>query len=504
MKAVGVVVLPFLSMLSRNIETTTATATATATSTTDKSGNNQLRHRNRLRRRIKEKDNDGDCSAALPRDGMSPSDVKRSATAAKMSYLVYKLGEGTLAAEDEAISELLGGSYGAYYESGIDAVYNARIGNDYCVVAFRGTFDQQEEWRKDAMSNFLVDPVEFHSEGSALCDIHGGFHASYFQFEHRSAGIVDFLETCRSDCPSCEVLLTGHSQGGAIAEVAAFYYLGVNGNGNEEKTEKKTEEEAALEPKVHVVTFGSPQALGAGCLPLFTKEERCRFSHYVMTIEGTLGTGLTYDPIPMVYPRALGDLDNDGEMNSYMDSYARHGGLAFVGFEIFLNSLDPSSVFLGGFDDHYSVATSRLDWTTDSHDKKLYAEVLAKQAELYSSSGDARTECYLPTDGFSLGSFRVLGGGGGLRSIDARRSVNRSSVMKDFVTSIHSNGHLFCVMAKETKRWAKTTRIYVYLSRTIGISFTAYSVSFDQMKDAGLFYSTQIPVKLGMMEVGKV
>ena len=105
---------------------------------------------------------------------------------------------------------------------------------------------------------------------------------------------------------------------------------------------------------LYVIIFGAPQALGAGCLSLFEKEERCRMFRYVMTMEGTFGTGIVYDPIPMIYPRILGDLDNDGVVNTSFlsDTYARHGGLAFLGYEMFLNADDPSSLTLGPFDGH--------------------------------------------------------------------------------------------------------------------------------------------------------
>jgi len=414
------------SVLATNPEATTATATGTT---------NKLRHRNGFRRRVKENNGeDGDCSAALPRNGMSPGDVKRSAMAARMSALVYDLGEDSAAGNEEAFSEMLGAdndndnyNYGMYYESGIDAVYTARIGNEYCTVAFRGTGDEQS-FRKDAMSNFSFDPVEFDSDDTtANCDIHSGFHGAYFGFEHRSLGIEGFLESCQRDCPTCDVVLTGHSQGGAIAEVAALYHLrdknasnsnsNSNSNNNNNSNNNsanihndanKTDfagEEAIPENKVYVITFGAPQGLGAGCLPLFSKEERCRFSRYVMTIEGVV-RGLSYDLIPMVFPRTLGDPNNDGEIdaNASTDSYARHGGLAFVGFEIFLNAENPSSVFLGGFDDHYGVAATSFDYTFETHWIDQYVGVLATQRELYASTDYEHKECYLPTDGFPLGT----------------------------------------------------------------------------------------------------
>ena len=172
---------------------------------------------------------DNDCSVELSRDGMSPAAVKRSFVAAKLSSLVYDLYNFPDAAGQPAYAGLFLGQIqrGVYYEAGIDAVYTIRIRNEYCVAAFRGTLDMNNFNRLDLESNFDVDPVEFQmtqeeedskkdsKKGSdaAMCDIHSGYYESYWNFEYRLS-VEDFLQTCSEECPDCQVILTGHSQGG--------------------------------------------------------------------------------------------------------------------------------------------------------------------------------------------------------------------------------------------------------------------------------------------------
>jgi len=346
-----------------------------------------------------DEDND-DCSIELTRDGMSPADVKRSSVAAKLSYLAYKLDEFPEFDEEPAYDELFYGQdeRGVFYESGIDAVYTTRIRKEFCVAVFRGTEQNRDDWD----SNFEIDAVEFEMENAsekdkkastdAVCDVRSGYHDSYSNFKYRS-GVESFLQTCSEECPECDIVLTGHSQGGGIAEVAALYYKRLT---------------ASNPKKFYVITFGAPHAIGAGCLPMFAKEERCGFYRYIMTMEGAFGRGLIYDPIPMITANVLGDSENDGivdEESSFVsDSFARHGGIAFLGHELFLNADEPSSVALGAFDGHHGVGTSKYDMTTDAHGIKHYMSVLEEQSERFPSNDD-EYGCYLPTNGFCLGSL---------------------------------------------------------------------------------------------------
>eukprot|EP00535_Pseudo-nitzschia_heimii_P010796 CAMPEP_0197196868 /NCGR_PEP_ID=MMETSP1423-20130617/32577_1 /TAXON_ID=476441 /ORGANISM="Pseudo-nitzschia heimii, Strain UNC1101" /LENGTH=346 /DNA_ID=CAMNT_0042650681 /DNA_START=326 /DNA_END=1363 /DNA_ORIENTATION=- len=324
---------------------------------------------------------------------MSPTDLKRSSVAATLSYLVYKLDDDPLAAEAPAFAKVFDGQRerGMLYESGIDAAFTTRIRNEYCVVAFRGTASRYD--MEDMKSNFDTDPVEFDPWDSReknetanenfVCEVHGGYSDSYTSFYYRSS-VEDFLQTCTEECPECDVLLTGHSQGGGIAEVAALHYKQMV---------------PAPPENLYVIVFGAPQALGAGCRSIFSKEESCRFYRYVMTTEGPLGRGLIYDPIPMIIPRAMGD--------DFSDTYARYGGFTYLGYELFLNYDDSTALALGTFEGHYGVKANKYDISTKSHDPDLYADILDRQNQQLSSSNEANDdyECYLPTNGFSVGSL---------------------------------------------------------------------------------------------------
>ena len=342
------------------------------------------------------------CTTAILERGIPPKDVKRSATAARLSQLVRQLGDGgnNNGADPNPAAEAYGFANGSFYESGIDAVYTVRVDNEYCVAAFRGTMlFMMEDWQ----TNIIVDPVEFSaaqpavvvnsedhsSKNGEVCETHRGYHDAYWAFEHRSS-VEDFLDTCVADCPSCDLVLTGHSQGGGIAEVANLYlrdrYPNTTNN--------------------YVITFGGTQSLGAGCFNIFTEEERCRWYRYIMTTKAPLGNGLVYDPIPMLIPRLLED--EETKMRVADESYARYGGIAFVGHELFVSSDDPSTVSYAGFDDHHQVDLGRFDVTGIAHLDTLYADVLEQQSELYpydlfdDKSGGG---CPLPATGFSPGSL---------------------------------------------------------------------------------------------------
>jgi len=370
---------------------TIASPSDTANDVTTQS-NDRLHHQRRANENVGNNKGGGSsiCTTAILERGIPPKDVKRSATAARISQLVRQLGDG---GNNLATTEAYGFANGSFYESGIDAVYTVRVDNEYCVAAFRGTMPfMMEDWR----SNVIVDPVEFSAAqpaavvgGGGVCEAHRGYHDAYYAFEHRSS-VEDFLDTCIADCPSCDLVLTGHSQGGGIAEVANLYlrdrYRNTTNN--------------------YVITFGGTQSLGAGCLDIFTEEERCRWYRYIMAAKAPLGNGLVYDPIPMLIPRLLED--EETKMRVADESYARYGGIAFVGHELFVSSDDPSAVCYTGFDDHHQVDLARLDVTGIAHLDTLYADVLEQQSELYPYDffdGKSDGGCPLPATGFSPGSL---------------------------------------------------------------------------------------------------
>jgi len=165
----------------------------------------------------------------------------------------------------------------------------------------------------------------------------------------------------------------------------------------------------AMNP-VHVPVFAAPQAMGQGCFQYFTKEERCRHRRYIMSLDyaGFFTTGRGYDTVPLVAYRVLELLDDTLDfipgINVSGSNYARNGGLLMLGYELFLNWHDSSTLSLATFDDHYVI--DLLNWDIglnfEAHSIAKYSIVLKNQSEAdYSIDGRS---CNLPTDGFPNGS----------------------------------------------------------------------------------------------------
>jgi len=86
-----------------------------------------------------------------------------------------------------------------------------------CVMAFRGTV-YPHNWLKN-LEYFRVQPQAYgHCDG---CKVHMGFHSVWKALENASLNALkDF--GCTSDSNQSAVYLTGHSMGGAIANLAMF------------------------------------------------------------------------------------------------------------------------------------------------------------------------------------------------------------------------------------------------------------------------------------------
>jgi pimeloyl-ACP methyl ester carboxylesterase len=140
----------------------------------------------------------------------------------------------------------------------------------YCLVAFRGTSLTFDDWSQNIrIGNFDVC-VDVAGE-QKCCTSRIGFYDAY-DTQYR----IDVEESVRDCAKKCEnpdecVVITGHSQGGAVASVAALILADLN---------------------PYVITFGQPPTLNEPC-DLLTSD---RIYRYVNTKTETGTTGIAYDP----------------------------------------------------------------------------------------------------------------------------------------------------------------------------------------------------------------
>ena len=337
--------------------------------------------------------NNNHCSDKIRNDGLSQKEIKRSAIASRLTELLYNLDGGSSDSKDNnkdnnkkgdngnnrLFSESYGFYNGTYYESGIDAAYTLRhqtyiddnsdaIDDEYCFVIFRGTTRTS---MKDWFSNADTDPVEYLDQ----CDIHQGYYDAY-NFEYRSL-IESFVTTCSHECSGCDIVLSGHSQGGSIAEIAGLYLQDqLQPQNHTDHTNDDNDNESSS--SLYVITFGSPQALGKGCMQLLSSvTTHCNWYHYIMTTTGVLGREIVYDPVPMMYSHYFDKLNDTFVI---ANTYARYGGLAYIGHEIVLGgSYDTTRTYYSGFNTHGIRDYTKIDTTGRAHAYELYTTVLESQ-----------------------------------------------------------------------------------------------------------------------------
>lgn len=141
----------------------------------------------------------------------------------------------------------------------------------YCFVAFRGTTGTITDWHQNLkIGNKHVCGVS----SSDCCEARRGFYDAYFEPSYVSAFEKE-VGNCVKRCKNKDecLVLTGHSQGGAVAAVAGVRFAEYN---------------------PYVITFGEPPSLEPGCQSVSDK----RWYRYVNTIEDNNDVSISYDPIP--------------------------------------------------------------------------------------------------------------------------------------------------------------------------------------------------------------
>jgi hypothetical protein len=254
------------------------------------------------------------------------------------------------------------------------------------MAVFQGTEPnvfQHGNVAQDWLSNLDTAAVTLPNSS---CQVHRGYYQAYHNFEYKQQ-VEQFFQRCHSDCPDCEVIFTGHSQGGSIATIAAIDLL---------QQQSSSASSATIDP--FVITFGSPQGLGAGCLPLvneLSSSGTCRWYHYVMSIDGIFG--LTYDIVPMLYPTLLQGMADYANNDS--------NGFGFVGHELLLSNRNVDSLLYIGKDTHQFGNPN----SGRAHFPYLYTKVLQHMVETSTSSNgnnnNNNNNNYIPTTGFLDGSL---------------------------------------------------------------------------------------------------
>ena len=163
------------------------------------------------------------------------------------------------------------------------------------------------------------------------CTSRVGFYDAYDTvYRHE---VEEAVRKCAANCKDKDdcVSITGHSQGGAIAAVAAVILADLN---------------------PYVITFGQPPTLDAPC-DLLTSE---RIFRYVNTKQTNVG--IAYDPVPMA--PGLG-ADHFGNMIVLGDDPT---GVAFIG----LDAQDFLQPYLNGIEAHYMAGNGTYPGYADRID----------------------------------------------------------------------------------------------------------------------------------------
>ena len=239
--------------------------------------------------------------------------MKLSRTAAELSALAY---------EEDPPPDPRFGLFG-YYDSEPDQALLVSTSSGYCIAAFRGTTLTWDDWSQNLKLGTNQICPEYSD--SHCCTTRAGFWEAYdTAYRHElEAAIRNCTKTC--DSPDECLVLTGHSQGGAIAAVAGVVLSDLN---------------------PIVITFGQPPTIDSPC-PLISSERWYRYVNTKSTEKLTIG--IVYDPVP--FAPGLG-ADFFGHMILLSDDSS---GVAYIG-------LDSQDFFgplnVAGVEAHSMIATT--------------------------------------------------------------------------------------------------------------------------------------------------
>jgi hypothetical protein len=223
-----------------------------------------------------------------------------------------------------------------------ELAWTARI-DTTCVLVFRGTSNtpaSTKTWMEDWQSNVVQQQVTLSDQ----CSVTRGIYQAYFvDFVNN---LEDDVQECKRNCPNCDLLITGHSQGGALANVAGVLFQ---------------------QYTPFVMTFGQPKVLGSRCRIM----NESKWFRFILATPSLLRR-LQYDVVPML-----------------------PGTGSFYGHEIVLSSEDASGVDYVGFHQH----ENKVPWSVAAHDYEQYARALYRM-RAYSNGGKQS----IRTNGYRVGT----------------------------------------------------------------------------------------------------
>lgn len=199
--------------------------------------------------------------AAKPANGdvvLSEKIMKLALTSAELSSLAY---------EEDPPGE--GFEHFGFYDDEPDQAIVAER-NGYCFGAFRGTtmtwVDWQQNFELGKKDVCITEGLKRH-----CCSTRSGFYKAYHTPYHKQ--LEEAIRKCAKTCKNPDecVVLTGHSQGGAIAAVAGLALADLN---------------------PYVITFGQPATIEV-CLAIQLSYVLMFLnSNFWLLLKGTLSNGV--------------------------------------------------------------------------------------------------------------------------------------------------------------------------------------------------------------------
>lgn len=275
-----------------------------------------------------------------------------------------------------------------------------------CWIAFRATTWTADDWAQNLNPRYSESVCRPDSSSTQCCTTRQGFEEAYQETNYWQA-LQDSLDECVSGsglsstgtahpaCPNgqpCPVVLTGTSQGGAIAQVAAVYLQNYNPT---------------------VITFGQPPTMNDGC----TAMDSNRLYRFVNTVINDQGL-LKYDAVPFLGDNYFGrSIDHSGhlfvlhEQDNQQVAYYRNlypmvgsGDLSFWDLQeahTIDSTLERIETFLEYLDDSNNVVIQLDGWQIGSsctrNSECMSPRICSGQSHKCSSGlvGDA---CWLEND----------------------------------------------------------------------------------------------------------